>query len=102
MALSQKETSDLEDAGWQFGTLLTNEHVWDSFVIWTLWADHIKCNIELQVPHTGLQKDRFTALMEVRNNHIINFGQDEVPHYCDKCMRVYVGPDGKQRAYTPI
>ncbi|KAF8075121.1 hypothetical protein FPV67DRAFT_1575453, partial [Lyophyllum atratum] len=97
MALSRKEENSLADAGWQFGMTLTAEHVWDAFVVQTLLQDHTKCNLRLQVPHTGLQKDRFTALMEARNEHIIQYGQDEAGHYCDKCMRVFVGPDGKSR-----
>ncbi|KAF8075908.1 hypothetical protein FPV67DRAFT_1649010 [Lyophyllum atratum] len=96
-ALSQREVNNLEDAGWQFGMSLTTEHVWDAFVIWTLWSDHRKRNIELSVPHTGLQKDRFTVLMDSRNEHVILYGQEEVPHYCNKCMRVFTGPDGELR-----
>ena len=50
--------------------------------------------------HTGLQKDRFTALMQARNEYIILHGQDEVPHICDKCMRVFTLDDGTFRMST--
>ncbi|KAF8168554.1 hypothetical protein B0H34DRAFT_779819 [Crassisporium funariophilum] len=79
---------------WQFGVLLQTEHVWDAFVVWTLLVDHDKSNVCLEVPHTGLQKDRFTEKMAARNKHVILHGQDEVPHYCNKCMRVIKQEDG--------
>jgi len=94
MALSQRQTDDILEGGWQFGMQLTTDHVWDAFVIFTLLKDHSKRNICLQVPHTGLQKDRFTAIMEEWNEHIIHFGQEEVPHFCNKCMRVVAQLDG--------
>jgi hypothetical protein len=85
----------MEDAGWQFGAKLTTEHVWDAFVILSLLRDHDRRDLCMQVLHTGLQKDRFTSLMEERNIQIISEGQDEVSHYCQKCLRLYNGPGGQ-------
>jgi hypothetical protein len=63
MALSQRQVDDLMQGGWQFGKVLTTDHVWDSFIVWTLLEEHSKRNRRLEVPHTGLQKDRFTSKM---------------------------------------
>jgi hypothetical protein len=50
------------------------------------------------VPHRGDQKDHFTALMIQRTyNNIIIHGQEEISHYCDKCMRVWVDESGVLR-----
>ncbi|KAJ6462258.1 hypothetical protein C8R47DRAFT_1327226 [Mycena vitilis] len=97
MALSEKQSSNIEAGGWQFGTLLTTDHVWDSFVILTLLDLHQRNNTRLEVPHTGDQKDRFTAAMEERNLYVIQYGQDEAGHFCDKCMRTWEGPDGTKQ-----
>jgi hypothetical protein len=94
MALSQQEEADIARGGWQFGTTLTTEHVWDAFVIFTLLQDHTARTLRMQVPHTGAQRDRFTALMEERNQYVILYGQEEVPHTCDKCLRIIKQADG--------
>jgi len=94
-ALAGKLITAMEEFGWKFGAKLATEHVWDGFVILSLLRDHDRRDLCMQVPHTGSQRDRFTQLMEERNAWIIGEGQDEVSHYCDKCMRVYVGSDGQ-------
>ena len=43
----------------------------------------------LEVPHTGAQKDRFTAALCSRNLRFCMYGQPELRHYCNKCMRVF-------------
>jgi hypothetical protein len=40
MALSEKQNSSISAGGWQFGTLLTTDHVWDAFIILTLLDLH--------------------------------------------------------------
>ncbi|KAJ7601708.1 hypothetical protein DFH06DRAFT_1276631 [Mycena polygramma] len=87
MALSENQHQDLQEAGWQFGTRLTTDHVWDAFTILTLLEYHVRKNTCLAVPHTGEQKDRYTAAMCARNLEVIEQGQDEIGHCCDKCMR---------------
>jgi hypothetical protein len=37
--------------------------------------------------------------MRARNLEVIKEGQDEIAHCCDKCMRVYKGPDGTTRMF---
>ncbi|KAJ7674269.1 hypothetical protein B0H14DRAFT_3687488 [Mycena olivaceomarginata] len=96
MSLSEKQTSNIEAGGWQFGTLLTTDHVWDSFVILTLLDLHKRNNTRLQVLHTGDQKDQFTAAMQERNTYIIQYGQDEAGHFCKKCLRRWDEADGTQ------
>lgn len=96
MSLSNRQNGLLEDAGWQFGSKLRTEHVWDAFVLISLLRDHEARGRLLEVPHNGMQKDRFTMAMEERNLRIIHEGQDEIDHTCDACTRKFeeVLPDG--------
>lgn len=68
---------------------LRPEHVWDGFIILSLLEDHTARSAILRVPHTGDQRDRFTAAMEERNARIQLCGQPEWGHYCTKCLRVW-------------
>lgn len=79
---------------WQFGMKLTNEHIWDTFVLLALLKDHETQNTKLSLPHTGNQKDRLTQQMTNRNERIIHKGQPEILHYCDKCMQTYRSENG--------
>jgi hypothetical protein len=72
---------------------LTTEHVWDGFVLLALLEDCQRRSAALNIPHTGAQKDRFTAAIHVRNLRFRVHGQPELRHFCDKCLRVY--GDGK-------
>ena len=96
MSLSDRQNGLLESAGWQFGSKLRTEHVWDAFVLITLLRDCEASHRQLEVPHSGLQKNRFTSAMEERNLRIIHDGQDEIDHICDSCTRTFteVLPDG--------
>jgi len=96
MSLSDRQNGLLEDSGWQFGSKLRTEHVWDAFVLISLLRDHEDRGRLLEVPHGGMQKDRFTTAMEERNLRIIHEGQDEIDHTCDTCTRKFkeVLPDG--------
>lgn len=73
---------------------LRPEHVWDGIIILSLLEDHEARTATLQVPHTGDQRDRFTAASEERNTRIQLCGQPEWGHYCNKCLRVWE-TDGK-------
>lgn len=73
---------------------MTTEVVWDSFTLLALLNDHHRNGIHLQVPHGGEQKDRFTCAMRKRTECIITHGQEELPHACDGCLRVFEMPDG--------
>ncbi|KAJ6463105.1 hypothetical protein DFH09DRAFT_1492323 [Mycena vulgaris] len=96
MALSEQQQHDFAAGGWQFGCVLTTDHVWDAFVILTLLDYNDRKNMCLHVPHTGEQKDRFTEAMRARNREVIEQGQDEIGHCCNKCMRVWKRPDGTE------
>jgi CxC5 like cysteine cluster associated with KDZ transposases len=95
MTLADKQ--NMEDAGWQFGSKLTTDHVWDTFLIVSLLEDRIKTGYRLEVPHDGAQCDRFNIAMDERNERLILNGQDEVAHCCNKCMRVFKMDDGTYR-----
>jgi hypothetical protein len=74
---------------WAFGFTVTTEKVWDGFVLMVLLEDCQGQSKLLEVPHTGAQKDRFTAALHSRNLHFRMYGQPELHHYCNKCMRVF-------------
>ncbi|KAF8159023.1 hypothetical protein K438DRAFT_1985956 [Mycena galopus ATCC 62051] len=98
MSLSEGQVRDLTATGWQFGTRLSTDHVWDAFIILTLLDYHDRKNICLAVPHTGDQKDQFTAVMRARNLEVVEEGQDEIGHCCNKCMREWIEPEtGEER-----
>lgn len=73
---------------------LRTEHVWDGFVILSLLKDSMSRKFVLEVPHSGEQKDRFTAAMRARNEYIRQFGQPEFLHFCSKCVRRFDRDDG--------
>src|SRR5882762_7680593 len=100
LSFSQRETQKLEDAGWPWGFRLKTEHVWDAFVVLSLLRDHEGRQLHLEVPHTGLQKDRFKAAMRERNLRFVREGQPEIDHWCRKCTRIYweCHPDGMETA----
>ena len=100
LSFSQRETSSLEDAGWPWGFKLKTEHVWDAFVILSLLHDCQERSLQLEVPHTGLQKDRFTTAMRQRNSRFVQEGQAEIDHWCRKCTRIYheYNADGTETA----
>jgi hypothetical protein len=100
LSFSQRETSSLEGAGWPWGFKLKTEHVWDGFVILSLLRDCEGRLLQLEVPHTGLQKDRFTTTMRQRNLRFVRDGQPEVDHWCRKCTRIYreTNSDGMETA----
>lgn len=87
---------------WQFLSSLTTEEVWDAFVILALLDNHQRRGMQLCVPHVGDQKNRFTAAMRARTEHIMTHGQDELPHACYGCMRVFTSPDGTLRGTEVI
>jgi hypothetical protein len=77
---------------WAFGFMVTTEQVWDGFVLLALLEDCQGRSKLLEVPHTGAQKDRFTAALRSRNLRFRTYGQPELRHYCNRCLRVF--PDG--------
>lgn len=102
MSFSDRQTGRWEEAGWPWGFKLTTEHVWDGFVVLSLLRDREGRQLCLEVPHTGLQKDRFKAAMRERNLRFVQDGQPEINHWCRKCTRIYRerNPDGTETAST--
>ncbi|KAG1852774.1 hypothetical protein DFJ58DRAFT_841808 [Suillus subalutaceus] len=91
----RSRTDNVDD--WQFGSSLTTEQVWDLFTLLAL-LDYLQPRDEhLIVPHDGDQKHRFTTAMYARNSRIVLEGQDELPHACCACMRIFESPDGTLR-----
>ena len=45
----------------------------------------------LVVKHTSNQKDRFTKLAQVCNQHMRTEGQPELTHFCDMYINVPIG-----------
>ncbi|KAI0683140.1 hypothetical protein C8T65DRAFT_749763 [Cerioporus squamosus] len=45
-------------------------------------------------PHSGIQKNRYTDAMHLRNERIRRSGQPEYAHWCTKCHRRFDQPDG--------
>lgn len=93
IAQTRHDLGDSDDH-WQFGNALTTEQVWDSFTLLALLDDHQQRDESLIVPHDGDQKNRFTGAMYARNARIVLQGQDELPHTCLGCMRIFKSPDG--------
>ncbi|KAJ7330880.1 hypothetical protein DFH08DRAFT_966637 [Mycena albidolilacea] len=53
MALSQQQEHDFAAGGWQFGCVLTPDHIWDAFIILTLLDYNDRKHTCLHFPHTG-------------------------------------------------
>jgi hypothetical protein len=66
------------DVDWPFSFTVSDEHVWDAFVILALLEDCKRRSTLLTVPHTGLQKDRFTDAVSARNIRFRLHGQPEL------------------------
>jgi hypothetical protein len=81
---------------WPFQPKLNGKNVYDGFVLLALLEDHQRRLSVLSVPHGGDQSMRFKVAMQERNNKIRLYGQDELRHHCEKCVRVYNGDDGKR------
>ncbi|KAF8451067.1 hypothetical protein L210DRAFT_3385227 [Boletus edulis BED1] len=70
----------------KFKVGLTQQNVWDGFVIKALLLDCQQRQAVLITPK-GEQKDRFTELIKDRNLRIQMYGQHELKHFCNKCTR---------------
>lgn len=60
----------------------------------SLLRDSHEQNQSLVLPHTGLQKDRLMVAIRERNLRISLYGQPELSHYCNKCVRFYFNDAG--------
>lgn len=80
---------------WKFKGKLDGKNVAHAFILLALLEDHQKRNAILQVPHSGLQSERYKAAMRERNDRVRLYGQHELRHRCEKCVRKYPARDGK-------
>ncbi|KAF7318188.1 hypothetical protein HMN09_00327000 [Mycena chlorophos] len=95
LSLSGAQEQAWEKLGWQFGWLLTPNHIFDAFITLTLLQYHNRRGTTLVVPHTGAQEDRFVDEMRRRNREVVKFGHENtVRHRCDKCtLRRWKDPE---------
>ncbi|KIM40257.1 hypothetical protein M413DRAFT_413786 [Hebeloma cylindrosporum] len=77
---------------WPYKASLKGDHIYDGFVIISLLEDHSTRNAILTVPHHGDQAKRFTEAIRARNARMRLYGQPEILHCCDICMRMYEQP----------
>lgn len=95
MSLGDRYLKGLKGTGWQFGSHLITEHIWDAFITLCLIEDKQHGNQCLQVLHLGMQKDWFWEAMAERNQDFVLNGQPGViDHVCDKCYRTYMTASG--------
>ncbi|KAF7300735.1 hypothetical protein MKEN_01298300 [Mycena kentingensis (nom. inval.)] len=87
LTLAGPNVQHMKDFGWQFGTQLTTEHVWDAFTLLTLLDHCRRGRTVLAVPHGGDHENRFTEAMARHNEQVVNFGNNAVNHCCDRCFR---------------
>ena len=76
--------------GWSIkASALKGDHIYYGFTLLSLLKDYRSRNTVLIVPHTGDQADRFTEAVRERNVRLKCYGQPEIEHCCNKCMRLY-------------
>lgn len=73
-----REENKLEDAGWQFGFKLKNEHIWDAFIVLTLMEDCARQGVLLDIWNDGTQAHQFLTAMQACNERIVCEGQPEL------------------------
>jgi hypothetical protein len=79
---------------WPFTLTISADQVWTGFISLALLEDYTARQQTLIVPHSGLQKDRFTTAIQARNSRIRLYGQPELRHHCKKCLRLYADDNG--------
>ncbi|KAH8078731.1 hypothetical protein BXZ70DRAFT_901892 [Cristinia sonorae] len=84
---------------WPCSFKIRHTHIWDAFIVFCLLEDAKEQGLSLQVPHGGLQRDRFLPAMKIRNARLQACGYPEVMHRCDKCTQI-IEKDGKISTFT--
>ena len=76
--------------GWSLkASALKGDHIYYGFTVLSLLEDYCSRDAVLVVPHTGDQANRFTEAVRERNMCLKCYGQPEIDHCCNKCMRLY-------------
>lgn len=86
IAYAQNEGNIPQD--WPYTTSLKGDHIYNGFLIISLLEDHSTRNSILTVPHHGDQAKRFMEAIRARNARMRLYGQPEILHCCDVCMRI--------------
>lgn len=76
---------------WPVQPNLSTTQVYDAFILLSLLEDAQRRETALMIPHGGLQADRFKLAMRDRNSRIRLYGQPELRHLCQGCVRFYPG-----------
>jgi hypothetical protein len=85
--------NNISPSDWPVGFALIAECIWDSFTITCLLDDNAQLGSQIIAPNTGLQKDRFTGAIEARSLRFHLYGQPELSHRWDKCLRIFHGEE---------
>lgn len=90
-AISPNRGRDLaKEMDWQFKGEVTSDQVYNAFTALSLLEDSLRRDTQLQLPHTGDEKGRYTAAVELLNDRR-RFYHPEVYHSCDLCSREHNG-----------
>ena len=82
--------------GWTVTANLRYEFIYDAFKILSLLEWYKSRNSTLVVLQGGNQAVRFNEAMQEFNSSINEYGQKEIDHRCDKCVRT-IFKDGKSK-----
>jgi hypothetical protein len=85
--------NNISPSDWPVGFALIAERIWDAFTITCLLDDNARLGSQIIAPNTGPQKDRFTGAIEARSLRFRLYGQPELSHRWDKCLRIFHGEE---------
>jgi len=88
-SLAHSDSGSAIPEDWPFKPALKGDHVYTGFVILSLLEDYRDRQGVLTVPHDGDHGKRFKQAICDRNVRIKLYGQPEILHACEKCVRVY-------------
>ena len=96
--LNHRKDSESLPEGWPLkASALKGDHIYYGFTILSLLEDYNSQNTILVVSYTGDQADRFTETVRERNMRLKCYGQPEIEHCCNKCMRLYNGSEDSEQ-----
>jgi hypothetical protein len=72
-------------------TSLSSKQVWHTFFLHSLLRDSLECGTPLVLPDAGDHDDHLKHALELRNQHILHYGQWEKMHACSVCKKFISG-----------